>query len=87
MKKAIEKVEDCKHDIENAETNSNELIPTLTASRTVLITSEDNIYRAKKEYRESKIACCDQQEEIERLEGPLRLLRMELQEEFGLVGE
>ena len=85
MKSAIEKVEDCKCDIENAETKINELIPTLSASKNVVYASEDNILRAKAEYRDSKNACSDQQKEIERLERPLRLLRIEAQEEFGLV--
>ena len=85
MNKAIEKIEECKRDIENAENSIRELLPTLSAAKHVLKTSEENVLTATNEYQDSKQACIDQQQEIERLEEPLGTLRAEAQQDFHLV--
>ena len=85
MNNAIEKIEECKKDIENAEKSIRELLPTLSAAKHVLKTAEEKVLTATNEYQDSKQACIDQQLEIERLEEPLGTLRAEAQKDFHLV--
>ena len=87
MTSATEKLAEGKEYICDLDERIAELSPSLEKSQADLMASELKVNAAKKDYQDSRIACENQQIEIDEMEGPYKQLKADSHEDLGQVNK